>query len=162
MFLLTHSLNFIWRQFSVDLYLFQKLAQKSQNTLAALGPPIELPLYNQPWDTEVFHENLKKHEVFKSLLQGHFKRRATEKCKKHTYLSDIYEKEVTSWLKKVDAKTLKKSMKDQSTRQYYEQVFPEIKKSREDKERITRYEGSVTVLHNHIFQQGFTIVPVDQ
>lgn len=31
------------------------------------------------------------------------------------------------------------SIKDQKTREYFEKVFPEIKKSREDKERLTRW-----------------------
>lgn len=31
------------------------------------------------------------------------------------------------------------SIKDQKTREYFEKVFPELKKSREDKERLTKY-----------------------
>ena len=36
------------------------------------------------------------------------------------------------------------SIKDLKTREYFEKVFPEIKKSREDKERITRYSEVFT------------------
>ena len=49
-------------------------------------------------------------------------------------------------LRLISVRVFNFSIKDLKTREYFEKVFPEIKKSREDKERITRYSEVFTSL----------------
>ena len=69
-----------------------------------------MPIFHQPCDSPVFHENAKKFASFKSVLQTYFKKKVMERTRMENYLATTYEKLVTSWLKKVDAKTLKKKL----------------------------------------------------
>jgi len=73
-----------------------------------LGPSLDIPMYHEPCDTPVYHENMAKFEQFKMVLQSYFKKKAIERTQEDNYLAGTYEKMVNSWLKKVEAKTLKK------------------------------------------------------
>lgn len=86
----------------------QKLAQQSHHTLSQFGATLELPLFHQPCDTDVFEENVKKFAEFKSVLQSYFKKKTIARARHEQYLGDTYSRLVTAWLKKVDAKTIKK------------------------------------------------------
>ena len=48
---------------------------------------------------------------------------------------------MSTWLKKVERieNNAKRRAKDAKTREFFEKVFPELKKQREDKERLQRY-----------------------
>lgn len=83
---------------------------RSQNALSSYGSVCELPLYNQPEDTEVFHANLRLHRHFRKHLLSHLRRRAAEEACTQRRTAEEYEKQVTNWLKKVDTKTLKKKL----------------------------------------------------
>lgn len=72
------------------------------------GTPTALPSFHQPCDTEVYHQNVTKFVTFKSVLQSYFKKKTLERARSETYWAETYERQVTSWLKKVDAKTIKK------------------------------------------------------
>lgn len=107
---------------------------------AKLGPKIDLPLYNQPSDTTVYHENKRKYAEFKPRLLLHFKKRQQEKRIRERYLTERYDQLMQVWLKKIERieNNAKRKAKDAKTREYFEKVFPEIKKNREDKERFSR------------------------
>ncbi|XP_053130985.1 nuclear receptor corepressor 1 isoform X7 [Hemicordylus capensis] len=53
----------------------RKKAEEAHKILEGLGPKVELPLYNQPSDTKVYHENIKTNQVMRKKLILFFKRR---------------------------------------------------------------------------------------
>ncbi|CAH1800389.1 unnamed protein product [Owenia fusiformis] len=118
--------------------VFSKLAAPN-DTLGATGLTFQ-PLYNQPSDTAVYHENKRKHMIFKKRLMLHFKKRHQARKIRERYLTERYDQLMQVWLKKIERieNNAKKRAKDQKTREFYERIFPEIKKSREDKDRFTR------------------------
>ncbi|XP_054715965.1 nuclear receptor corepressor 1-like isoform X2 [Uloborus diversus] len=115
-------------------------AQESHAVLEKLGQKVEIPMYNQPSDTAVYHENKRKYQIFKSRLLKWFKKRHKERELREKHITDSYSKFMQEWLKKLEKKesnTTKKA-KDAKLREFFEKQFPELKKQREDKERITR------------------------
>merc|ERR1719189_2991891 len=48
----------------------------------------ELPLYNQPSDTSLYHKNKRDHAIFKKVLVEHFRRKADEKESRERYLTE--------------------------------------------------------------------------
>ncbi|KAK7506028.1 hypothetical protein BaRGS_00002750, partial [Batillaria attramentaria] len=60
------------------------------------------------------------------------------------YLTERYDQLMQAWLKKMEKieNNAKRKAKDARTREYYEKVFPEIKKNREDKERFGNKVGA--------------------
>ncbi|XP_069134563.1 nuclear receptor corepressor 1-like [Argopecten irradians] len=118
----------------------RKKAEEAHSLLSKLGPKIELPLYNQPSDTIVYHENRRNHALFKGRLILHFKKRHQARRIRERYLTDRYDQLMQVWLKKMERveNNAKRKAKDAKMREYYEKIFPEIKKSREDKERFSR------------------------
>lgn len=82
--------------------LLQKKAQEAHALLDKLGPKIEVPLYNQPSDTSVYHENKKRHLTFKKRLIEYLKQQASEKQSYDKYLTVTYSKLMSEWLRKVD------------------------------------------------------------
>jgi hypothetical protein len=60
----------------------------------------ELPLYNQPSDTSLYHENKRNHYIFKKTLVDHFRRKTDDKEARERYITDSYTKLSTQWMKK--------------------------------------------------------------
>ncbi|KAK3589150.1 hypothetical protein CHS0354_017117 [Potamilus streckersoni] len=118
----------------------RKKAEEAHSIFAKLGPKIELPLYNQPSDTAIYHENKKKFQTFKKSLILFFKRRHQARKIRERYLTERYDQLMQVWIKKIEKaeNNPKKKTKDARLREYFEKVFPEIKKSREEKERFSR------------------------
>lgn len=102
-----------------------------------MGPKIDFPLYNQPSDTAIYDENKRKHMAFKRRLLEYFKKRNSEKEARNTYLTETYSKLMQEWLRKVDKieSSTKRKAKEAKNREFFEKVFPELRKHREDKER---------------------------
>ncbi|VEN61016.1 unnamed protein product [Callosobruchus maculatus] len=115
----------------------RKKAQNAHAQLDPLGPKVEWPLYNQPSDAPVYHENKRRHVAFKRRLIEYFKRKHEEKEQRNTYLTDTYSKMMQEWLRKVDKieGSTKRKAKEAKNREFFEKVFPELRKQREDKER---------------------------
>ncbi|KAG8200653.1 hypothetical protein JTE90_022274 [Oedothorax gibbosus] len=115
-------------------------AQDSHKILEKLGPKVEIPMYNQPSDTGLYHENKRKHHFFRSRLVKCFKRRHKERSMREKHLTESYSKLQQEWLKKLEKKenNSAKKAKDAKLREFFEKQFPELKKQREDKERISR------------------------
>lgn len=67
-----------------------------------------------------------------------FKRQITIKKQRERSLVDNYDTLHTKWQKKVDRfeNSIKKRQKDGKSREFYEKVFPEIRKQREERERL--------------------------
>ncbi|KAL3856873.1 hypothetical protein ACJMK2_011584, partial [Sinanodonta woodiana] len=118
----------------------RKKAEEAHSIFAKLGPKIELPLYNQPSDTPIYHENKRKFQTFKKSLILFFKRRHQARKIRERYLTERYDQLMQVWIKKIEKveNNPKRKTKDARLREYFEKVFPEIKKSREEKERFSR------------------------
>ncbi|KFM81561.1 Nuclear receptor corepressor 1, partial [Stegodyphus mimosarum] len=115
-------------------------AQESHAILEKLGQKVEIPMYNQPSDTAVYHENKRKFLLFRSRLVKCFRKRHRERELREKHLTETYSKLMQEWLKKMEKKenNSQKKVKDGKLREFFEKQFPELKKQREDKERISR------------------------
>lgn len=74
----------------------------------------------------------------KKRLIKFFKRQIAAKRQREKSLIDNYEELHTKWQKKVDRfeNSIKKRQKDGKSREFYEKVFPELRKQREERERL--------------------------
>lgn len=115
----------------------RKRAQTAHAELDQLGPKVYWPIYNQPSDTDVYHENKRKHVDFKKHLLEYFKRRHAEKHGRNQFITETYSKLMQEWLRKVEKIecSTKRKGKEAKNREFFEKVFPELRKQREDKER---------------------------
>lgn len=115
----------------------RKKAQMAHSQLDTLGPKVDWPIYNQPSDAPVYHENKRRHVSFKKRLLEYFKKRHAERESRENYLTETYSKLMQEWLRKVDKieSSQKRKAKEAKNREFFEKVFPELRKQREDKER---------------------------
>ncbi|KAJ9589601.1 hypothetical protein L9F63_017186, partial [Diploptera punctata] len=118
----------------------RKKAQEAHSLLDKLGPKVELPLYNQPSDTALYHENKRRHLTFKRRLMEYFKRKHGDRESRDKYLTATYSKLMQEWLRKVEKveASQKRKAKEAKNREFFEKVFPELRKQREDRERFNR------------------------
>lgn len=107
--------------------------------------PTPLPLYHQPSDTEVYAANKRQYAGFKRRLLEYFKRRVQEKQAKDKQLSQTYSRIMAAWLKKTDKIENSKKHKEKvaKNRELFEKVFPELRKTREERERFSRVGARV-------------------
>lgn len=115
----------------------RKKAQNAHSKLDSLGPKVEWPIYNQPSDTAVYHDNKRRNQTFKRKLLEYFKKRHSEKEARNSYLTETYSKLMQEWLRNVEKieSSRKRKAKDAKNREFFEKVFMELRKQREDKER---------------------------
>uniref|UniRef100_A0A2K5BZ64 Nuclear receptor corepressor 1 n=1 Tax=Aotus nancymaae TaxID=37293 RepID=A0A2K5BZ64_AOTNA len=102
--------------------------------------PLVSPLYNQPSDTKVYHENIKTNQVMRKKLILFFKRRNHARKQREQKICQRYDQLMEAWEKKVDRieNNPRRKAKESKTREYYEKQFPEIRKQREQQERFQR------------------------
>lgn len=76
----------------------------------------------------------------KKRLILYFKRQVLLKKQKDKALSDKYDDLHTIWQKKIDKfeNSSRKKQKDAKFREFYEKFFPELRKQREEKERLVQ------------------------
>ncbi|XP_026579101.1 nuclear receptor corepressor 1, partial [Pseudonaja textilis] len=119
---------------------FRKKAEEAHKIFEGLGPKVELPLYNQPSDTKVYHENIKTNQVMRKKLILFFKRRNHARKQREQKICQRYDQLMEAWEKKVDRieNNPRRKAKESKTREYYEKQFPEIRKQREQQERFQR------------------------
>uniref|UniRef100_A0A671RQ50 Nuclear receptor corepressor 1-like n=1 Tax=Sinocyclocheilus anshuiensis TaxID=1608454 RepID=A0A671RQ50_9TELE len=118
----------------------QKKAEEAHKILEGLGPKVELPLYNQPSDTKVYHDNIKTNQMMRKKLILFFKRRNHARKQREQKICQRYDELMTEWEKKVERmeNNPRRKAKESRTREYYERQFPEIRKQREQQERFQR------------------------
>lgn len=123
----------------------RRKANLAHGVLLSLGPPVELPLYNQPSDTEVCREIIDKHESFKQRLVRHIQYLKASRLQRSTVFSDCYALKSQDWQRRVEKteSTAKRKAKEAKNREFFEKVFPELRKQREDKERFNRVGSRV-------------------
>uniref|UniRef100_A0A182MT82 N-CoR GPS2-interacting domain-containing protein n=1 Tax=Anopheles culicifacies TaxID=139723 RepID=A0A182MT82_9DIPT len=109
------------------------------STLCSIGAD-PLPLYNQPSDAEVCREVQERHQMFKQRLLLHFRKIKTERAAKQCEITERYAQLSQEWTKRVDKleASAKRKAKEAKNREFFEKVFPELRKQREDKERFNR------------------------
>ncbi|XP_050409847.2 nuclear receptor corepressor 1 isoform X2 [Patella vulgata] len=122
----------------------RRKAEEAHKMLSKLGPKIDLPLYHQPSDTAIYQENKQKFQVFKKRLILHLKKRHQARRIREKYLTERYDQLMQTWLKKMERLENNKNRKtkEAKSREFYEKLFPEIKKAREDRERFQSRVGT--------------------
>lgn len=118
----------------------RKKANNAHATLLMAGPTIELPLYNQPSDVDICKEIIHRHQSFKSRLLLHLKKHKSERAARNSALAEKYADLSQEWLRRVDKveSSAKRKAKEAKNREFFEKVFTELRKQREDKERFNR------------------------
>jgi len=116
-------------------------AQKAHAKLEYLGGTSELPIYNQPSDNLIYHQNTARFsDSFKSSLINLFRSKLKARLKLEESVSTEYDRRMEKWLKSIESEDSQptKRMKDAKTREFFEKQFPELKKARESGERFSR------------------------
>ncbi|XP_078490360.1 nuclear receptor corepressor 1-like [Ciona intestinalis] len=118
----------------------RKKAEAARVVLDGLCPRYDMPLYNQPCDTKVYQQNLKKNEEMRPKLLKFFKHRSKLQNIRERYICARYDQLMQQWNNKAERieNSVKKKAKDAKTREYFEKLFPEIRKQREQQERVDR------------------------
>lgn len=118
----------------------RKKANTAHQQLAILGPTIELPLYNQPSDVEICKEIIQRHQAFKNRLLLHLSKIKSERAARNKALAEQYADLTQEWLRRVEKAeaSAKRKAKEAKNREFFEKVFTELRKQREDKERFNR------------------------
>lgn len=78
----------------------RKKAEEAHKIFEGLGPKVELPLYNQPSDTKVYHENIKTNQVMRKKLILFFKRRNHARKQREQNICQRYDQLMEAWEKK--------------------------------------------------------------
>lgn len=123
----------------------RKKAATAHGILSALGPPIDLPLYNQPNDAEICRDVITRHHTFRARLLLHFRKIKLERMTRSISLSERYGQLSCDWRMRVEKieSSAKRKAKEAKNRELFEKVFPELRKQREDKERFNRVGARV-------------------
>ncbi|XP_011313369.1 nuclear receptor corepressor 1 isoform X2 [Fopius arisanus] len=119
----------------------RKKAEEAHRLLDRLGQKVELPLYNQPSDTNVYQENKTRHQTcMRTRLIARLRGEHSERASLHRQQSQTYAILVQEWHRKVERleSAQKRKSKETKNREFFEKVFPELRKQREDKERFNR------------------------
>lgn len=123
----------------------RRKASLAHGVLMQLGPPVELPLYNQPSDVDKCQQIIENHEKFKQRLVRHFQYLKASRLQRNLAFSDLYAVKSQDWQRRVEKaeSTAKRKAKEAKNREFFEKVFPELRKQREDKERFNRVGSRV-------------------
>ncbi|CAG5077237.1 Similar to ncor1: Nuclear receptor corepressor 1 (Xenopus tropicalis), partial [Cotesia congregata] len=119
----------------------RKKAEEAHRLLDKLGPEVRLPLYNQPSDTKIYQDNKTKHQsCMKARLVARLRKEHSERAALQLQQSQTYAVLVQEWHRKIDRleAAQKRKSKETKNREFFEKVFPELRKQREDKERFNR------------------------
>ncbi|KAL9881792.1 nuclear receptor corepressor smrter isoform 4-T25 [Glossina fuscipes fuscipes] len=139
----TDAQNF-WRSQTLaqKIYLAnQKTAAAQHSILDNCGERYLLPLYNQPLDVDHLTIVIQRHQtIIKMPLLDHLRKIKNERWIHHTKLVETYAQLSTEWQKRVDKAegSAKRKTRESKNREFFEKVFTELRKQREDKERFNR------------------------
>lgn len=119
----------------------RKTAAAQHSILDSCGERYMLPLYNQPLDVEHLTTLLQRHQTaVKGPLLEHIRKIKNDRWLHHTKLVETYAQMSTEWQKRVDKSeaSAKRKAREAKNREFFEKVFTELRKQREDKERFNR------------------------
>lgn len=120
-------------------------AERAHSVLKDAGPPIELPLNNQPSDVRALTDIANFHREFKPRLIASVRQLKSERWNNTILMAEKYNILSQQWLRRVEKieSTAKRKAKDAKNREFFEKVFTELRKQREDKERFNRVGSRV-------------------
>nr|XP_036232555.1 uncharacterized protein LOC106620013 isoform X3 [Bactrocera oleae] len=128
--------------------LAQKIYEANRKTAAAqhsilnhCGNRITLPLYNQPLDVELLSTLIKRHQtIVRTPLLDHICKLKHERWEHNNVLVETYAQMSSEWQKRVEKSegSAKRKAREAKNREFFEKVFTELRKQREDKERFNR------------------------
>lgn len=120
-------------------------AERAHGAFYDLGPRVGLPHHNQPSDVKVLGEIIEEHLVFRSRLLLHLRKLKSERAARNLALAEKYTVLSQQWLRRVEKieSSAKRKAKDAKNREFFEKVFTELRKQREDKERFNRVGSRV-------------------
>lgn len=131
----------------INNILFQKIltenqqkALESHNCIQNLAPQLDFPVYKQPCDTAVYHENKKRFISFKDKLMMLLRKKYIARVKAQKSLLKLYSQLAFKWknnVNKVENSRRHKS-KEVKSRNYFETIFPELQKKKLISERSKR------------------------
>ncbi|CAB0004730.1 unnamed protein product [Nesidiocoris tenuis] len=86
-----------------------------------------------------------RHQMFKERLMLHLKKKHTEREMREKRLTATYSFRVQEWLRKVEKveNSQKRKAREMKNREFFEKVFPRLRKQREDRERFNRVGARV-------------------
>ena len=98
------------------------------------------PLYNQPSDIASYHINKEKFKDLKPKLMAMLRRQREHDRAREQFLTQTYDRLSVQWREKMDARDANPTRRGKDCRQrdFFEKQFPELRKQREDKERLSR------------------------
>ncbi|XP_054088600.1 uncharacterized protein LOC105215044 isoform X2 [Zeugodacus cucurbitae] len=119
----------------------RKTAAVQHSILSHCGNRITLPLYNQPVDVELLMTLIKRHQTtVRPPLLEHICKLKHERWVHNTGLVETYAQMSSDWQKRVEKSegSAKRKAREAKNREFFEKVFTELRKQREDKERFNR------------------------
>ncbi|TMW48840.1 hypothetical protein DOY81_006069 [Sarcophaga bullata] len=154
----------------------RKTAASQHSILDSCGQRYLLPLYNQPLDVEHLTTILQRHQAtIKGHLLEHIRKIKHDRWLHHTKLVETYAQMSAEWQKRVDKSeaSAKRRAREAKNREFFEKVFTELRKQREDKERFNRvgsrikseadYEEIMDGLHEQAMEvrkmRSYAIIP---
>jgi len=93
----------------------------------------------------VYHENRRKYLTFKETLVEHLKKKHAEREEREKQMANTYSRLMQEWMRKVERieASQKRKSKEARVREFFEKVFPGLRKAREDRERFNRVGARV-------------------
>uniref|UniRef100_A0A1I8H0P0 SANT domain-containing protein n=1 Tax=Macrostomum lignano TaxID=282301 RepID=A0A1I8H0P0_9PLAT len=104
-------------------------------------PVPDPPYYNQPSDVAAIRDQELRHREFKPRLIRHLRRIRLANERRERHLRDSYNNLQRHWTRRLErlANSGKQKQREAKWRDYFERYFPELRKSRDEKEKIERF-----------------------
>ncbi|KAK6101088.1 Myb-like DNA-binding domain family protein [Brugia pahangi] len=120
----------------------RKKAFRSEAQMPAhlLPSAATVPQYRNPWDSPLVQETIERYKMVKPYLVKMLTEHRQNDLLAQKYQTEKYNMMYTEWLKKDEryCKSQKKIARDEKHREIFEKTFPELKKTREERERCGR------------------------
>uniref|UniRef100_A0A0R3RWX1 SANT domain-containing protein n=1 Tax=Elaeophora elaphi TaxID=1147741 RepID=A0A0R3RWX1_9BILA len=99
-----------------------------------------VPQYRNPWDSSLVQQTIERYKTVKPYLVKMLTEHRQSDLLAQKYQTEKYNVMYTEWLKKDEryCKSQKKVARDEKHREIFEKTFPELKKTREERERCGR------------------------
>ncbi|VDM08120.1 unnamed protein product [Wuchereria bancrofti] len=99
-----------------------------------------VPQYRNPWDSPLVQQTIERYKMVKPYLVKMLTEHRQNDLLAQKYQTEKYNMMYAEWLKKDEryCKSQKKIARDEKHREIFEKTFPELKKTREERERCGR------------------------
>lgn len=120
-------------------------AERAASGLVAKSYPTELPILNEPIDAQALRDAISDHLRFRPQFVAYLRKEKQERVANNLALAEKYTALSLQWQRRVEKveSSAKRKAKDAKNRDYFEKVFSELRKQREDKERFNRVGSRV-------------------